>query len=71
MFEPDPKIIRNSAKCNACGIQIESKSGHDFNVHRCKPDDPNWKFAVDGGRNYIRRCGSGYTDTSIYAGETE
>lgn len=25
-----------------------------------------WNFAVDGGNSYIRRCGDGYVDTSIF-----
>ena len=77
-------IIRNSAKCTACGVEIESKHGHDFNVHYCKveptpllewtandtlepvPDETTWRFAVDGGRNYLRRVGTGFEDTSTY-----
>lgn len=64
-------IIKNSAKCVDCGEEIESKSGHHFVVHYCEvaplpgPDGkPTWNFAVDGGKNYLRRCGSGYIDTS-------
>lgn len=74
-------IIRNSAKCTACGVEIESTNGHDFRVHYCTVEptpgkmwtDDNrlvdsgemtWRFAVDGGKNYIRRCGGGFTDTS-------
>jgi hypothetical protein len=29
-------IIRNSAKCNRCGEEIESRFWHDFQVHFCK-----------------------------------
>ncbi len=82
-------IVKNSAKCNYCGTEIESKHRHDFNVHYCdlhkKPSaywvgegadmkleekgigSITWNFAVDGGRAYIRRCGEGFTDTSIYS----
>lgn len=66
------KILRNSAKCTACGIEIESKTRHDFNVHYCAveptqgTDGETWRFAVDGGKNYVKRCGEGFTDTSIY-----
>jgi hypothetical protein len=28
-------ILRNSAKCNHCGTEIESKHRHDFVVHYC------------------------------------
>ena len=43
-----PKIIRNAIRCKKCGDVIESKTVHDF------------KFccAVDGGRDYLRRCGN-------------
>ena len=80
------KITRNSAKCTACGVEIESKHRHHFVVHYCKVEptpglkwvgegkdmklvpsgDATWRFAVDGGRNYLRRCGEGYEDTSTY-----
>jgi hypothetical protein len=82
------KIIRNSAKCTACGAEIESTHRHDFNVHYCKveptpekkwvmvdgkhdhiaevPGETTWRFAVDGGTSYLKRCGGGYEDTSIY-----
>ena len=59
-------IIKNSARCNDCGVEIESKSGHDFNVHYCeKEPGEDWKFAVDGGKSYLRRVGTGYTETSV------
>ena len=76
-------ILRNSAKCTACGVEIESAHRHDFNVHYCEaeptPDHKwvdeklvptsgtTWRFAVDGGKSYIRRAGEGFIDTSEYA----
>ena len=76
------KIIRNSAKCTACGIEIESTHRHDFDAHFCKVEptpgkkwedgklvpsgETTWRFAVDGGTSYLKRCGEGYEDTSIY-----
>ena len=80
------KITRNSAKCTACGEEIESKFGHDFSAHYCKveptpglkwvgegkdmklvpSEETTWRFAVDGGKNYLRRLGTGFEDTSIY-----
>jgi hypothetical protein len=79
-------IVRNSAKCTACGIQIESRGQHDFVVHYCEVEptpgkkweddqlvpsgETTWRFAVDGGRAYLRRCGSGYVDTSIDTDDT-
>ena len=32
-------------------------------------DEKTWRFAVDGGKEYIRRVGVGYMDTSIYEGK--
>jgi hypothetical protein len=79
-------IIRNSVKCNTCGVEIESRHRHDFRVHYC-PQDPSpgkkwvgegrdaalvpngeitWNFAVDGGKDYLKRCGGGFTDTSEF-----
>jgi Zn-finger nucleic acid-binding protein len=29
------KIIRNSAKCNTCDVELESIHRHDFNPHYC------------------------------------
>ncbi len=81
-------ILRNSARCTACGVEIESTSGHDFRVHYCTVEptpgskwvgegkdmqlvpsgETTWRFAVDGGKGYLRRCGnpSFYEDTSTY-----
>lgn len=28
-------IIRNSAKCNTCDVELESRHVHDFQVHTC------------------------------------
>ncbi len=28
-------ILKNSAKCTHCGVEIESKHRHDFAVHYC------------------------------------
>lgn len=76
-------ITRNSARCNYCGVEVESKNRHDFAVHYCPTERkqdmkwegnelvPNgneitWNFAVDGGKDYLKRCGEGYTDTSTF-----
>ena len=32
-------IIRNSAKCNTCDVELESVHRHDFQVHAC-PNKP-------------------------------
>lgn len=78
-------IVRNSAKCTACNVEIESTHGHDFVVHYCKVEPTpgkkwedgklvpsgktTWRFAVDGGRGYLKRCGTGFEETSIGDGE--
>lgn len=64
------KIIRNSAKCAHCSIEIESVHRHDFKTHQCEAAgkvartynhekqeyEPAYpQFWVDGGRDYIRR----------------
>lgn len=45
-------IIANKIKCNKCGEIIESKSEHDFKFCKCGA------VAVDGGLEYLRRCGN-------------
>lgn len=45
-------ILVNKIKCKKCRDVIESKSVHDFKTCKCGA------VAVDGGRCYLRRCGS-------------
>lgn len=56
------KILINKIKCKKCGDIIESKSVHDFVTCKCGA------VSVDGGHNYIRRCGSqeDFEDLSEY-----
>jgi predicted RNA-binding Zn-ribbon protein involved in translation (DUF1610 family) len=54
-------ILRNRARCTHCGQEIESLHRHDFRCCSCG------KMAVDGGRDYIRRIGNDWVDTSIVA----
>lgn len=44
------RVIRNAAKCLACGVTVESKHRHDYVVCGC----PN-QTMVDGGLAYLRR----------------
>ena len=44
-------IIRNRIRCKKCGDIIESFSVHDFKFCSCE------SCAVDGGHDYLRRCG--------------
>ena len=55
------KIIINKIKCKKCGDIIESKHRHDFKICRCGA------VAVDGGHDYLRRCGElgDYEELSI------
>ena len=46
------KIIRNAIRCKKCGDIIESKFVHDFKFCGCG------SCAVDGGYDYLRRCGN-------------
>lgn len=56
------KIIKNKIRCNKCGDEIESTHRHDFKYCKCGA------ISVDGGLDYLRRCGDlkCYTDLSEY-----
>lgn len=56
------KIIINKIRCNKCGDEIESTYRNDFKFCKCGA------VAVDGGKDYLRRCGDfdDYTDLSEY-----
>lgn len=45
------KILVNRIKCRKCGDIIESQNTHDFKRCKCGA------VAVDGGHEYLRRCG--------------
>ena len=45
-------ILVNKIKCNKCGDIIESIDQHDFKFCKCGA------CAVDGGKDYLRRCGN-------------
>ena len=55
------RILRNSIICPD-GKELISRNIHDFVGHYC---GKNRFFAVDGGTDYLKRCGIGYTETSI------
>ena len=44
-------IIHNRIRCRKCRGVIESETVHDFRFCSCGA------CAVDGGKNYLRRCG--------------
>lgn len=44
-------IAHNVIRCKKCGDILESFSVHDFKMCSCG------NCAVDGGHNYLRRCG--------------
>ncbi|MBS4901626.1 MAG: hypothetical protein KHZ96_03980 [Coprobacillus sp.] len=44
------KIKINKIRCKKCGDIIESKIAHDFKFCKCGA------VAVDGGKEYLRRC---------------
>ncbi len=46
------RILVNKIQCKKCGDIIESLSVHDFKFCKCGA------VAVDGGHEYLRRCGS-------------
>ena len=55
------KIISNKIQCKHCGEIIESTSVHNFVTCKCG------KVSVDGGQDYLRRCGNkeDYIELSI------
>lgn len=46
------KIVKNKIRCKKCGDIIESVSVNDFKFCKCGA------VAVDGGFDYLRRCGN-------------
>ena len=44
-------ILVNKIRCKKCGEEIESTYTHDFRFCKCGA------CAVDGGHDYLRRCG--------------
>ena len=58
-------IFKNAVQCTRCKEIIESTSVHDFRWCKCKC------VAVDGGKEYLKRCGDmdGYKELSEYAYE--
>lgn len=59
------KILENKIKCNKCGDVIESKHRHDLKFCQCGA------VAVDGGKEYLRRCFTNSTDDFIDLSEWE
>jgi len=57
------KILCNKIQCKKCGDIIESTNRHDFQWCSCK------SVAVDGGKEYLRRCGD--YDNAIEMSEYE
>ncbi len=54
-------ILRNSAYCTACKVDLQSRWRHDFKGCKCG------QVFVDGGYDYVRHgVGITYVDTSIY-----
>ena len=55
------KIKLNRIRCKLCGDIITSTHVHDFKFCKCG------SVAVDGGHDYLRRCGyrEDYEDLSI------
>lgn len=45
------KILVNKIKCKKCGDIIVSEHRHDFKYCKCGA------VAVDGGQDYLKRCG--------------
>jgi len=56
-------IKTNKIQCNKCKDIIESKYRWDMKWCKCK------SVAVDGGKDYLRRCGDDYTELSDFIKE--
>lgn len=63
----EKKIILNSIRCKTCKDLLVSLHVHDFRWCSCG------KVAIDGGKEYLKRCGSStdYTDNSVYFNPTD
>ena len=59
------QILVNKIRCPD-GTILESRHRHDYVIHHDVADN---KYMVDGGLDYLRRGGSGYTDLSFYYGD--
>ena len=60
-----PRLLVNSARCQACGDVLVSEHRHAFRSCRCG------RVSVDGGLDYARRCwaadgGPGFEELSQY-----
>jgi hypothetical protein len=53
------RIVRNAIVCVLCKEEIESVHRHDFKWCKCG------KVAVDGGKDYRRRCGESFNYIDI------
>lgn len=53
------KILKNKIQCNYCKEILISHYQHDFKMCKCG------KTGIDGGNEFLKRCGTGYTETSI------
>ena len=56
------RIVTNKIKCKKCGDIIESTCRHDFKSCKCGV------VSVDGGKDYLRRCGNreDWEDMSVW-----
>ena len=59
------KIKINKIRCKRCGDIIESKTVHDFKFCKCGA------VAVDGGKEYLRRCFINTEDDYVELSEYE
>jgi hypothetical protein len=59
------KIIRNVIKCNHCGDVIESTDRHNYVRCSCGC------CAVDGGKDYLKRCFKNSVDDFTDLSEVE
>ncbi len=67
------QILTNKARCKNCGDVIESKHRWDFQVCSCWSREHKTGIAVDGGRDYLKRCfyspSETFTELSTFGAE--
>lgn len=56
---------RHDFRVHTCAARPMPERAWVNNILVEVPDKTTWSFAVDGGKEYLRRCGEGFRDTSI------
>jgi len=62
-------VHRHDFSVHYCDVKPAQRRKWEGNVLVDVPGETTWSFAVDGGKEYIRRCGEpgSFIDTSEYS----